>query len=94
MNFKRFYIVSNHMQNFVRAWHAHKHELKAVSVLRGSVQVSIVKVDDWTKPSKNLEIKSVFLSISSKAVTTFIEVLRFGFEEAALCNKIDCNSES
>jgi dTDP-4-dehydrorhamnose 3,5-epimerase-like enzyme len=62
INFKRFYFVSNHMQNFVRAWHGHKHELKAVSVVRGSAQISVVMVDDWSNPSKNLEIKTVFLT--------------------------------
>jgi dTDP-4-dehydrorhamnose 3,5-epimerase-like enzyme len=62
INFKRFYFVSNHMQNFVRAWHGHKNELKAVSVVRGSAQISVVMVDNWSNPSKNLEIKTVFLT--------------------------------
>ena len=25
-NIKRFYIVKNHQQNFIRAWHGHKNE--------------------------------------------------------------------
>lgn len=62
INFKRFYFVSNHMQNFVRAWHGHKNELKAVSVVQGSAQISVVMVDNWSNPSKNLEIKTVFLT--------------------------------
>lgn len=62
INFKRFYFVSNHMQNFIRAWHGHKYELKAVSVVRGVAQISVVMVDDWKNPSKNLEIKTVFLT--------------------------------
>lgn len=62
LNFKRFYFVSNHMQNFIRAWHGHKNEFKAVSVIRGVAQISVVKIDDWSQPSKDLEIKTVYLS--------------------------------
>ena len=62
LSFKRFYFVSNHTQNFIRAWHGHKNELKAVSAIKGVAQISIVKIDEWSQPSKNLEIKTVFLT--------------------------------
>lgn len=35
VGFKRFYLVQNHKQGFIRAWHGHKLEAKAVVVVRG-----------------------------------------------------------
>ncbi len=59
---KRFYMVSNHRSGFIRAWHAHKKEAKYVLVVKGAAVVGAVKVDDWDKPSKDLEVKRFVLS--------------------------------
>ena len=60
--FKRFYIVENHTRGFIRAWHGHKKEAKAVVVVSGAALVAAVKVDNWDSPSKNLQIERVVLS--------------------------------
>lgn len=60
--FKRFYIVENHARGFVRAWHGHKKEAKAVVVVAGSALIAAVKIDNWEKPSKELDVKRVVLS--------------------------------
>ena len=60
--FRRFYIVENHAQGFVRAWHGHKQEAKAVVVVAGAALVAAVKIDNWEKPSKDLDVKRVVLS--------------------------------
>ena len=60
--FKRFYIVENHAQGFVRAWHGHKKEAKAVVVVSGAALVAAVKIDNWDKPSKDLEVQRTVLS--------------------------------
>ena len=60
--FKRFYIVENHAQGFVRAWHGHKKEAKAVVVVAGAALVAAVKIDNWDKPSKDLDVQRVALS--------------------------------
>ena len=60
--FKRFYIVENHAQGFVRAWHGHKKEAKAVVVVSGSALVAAVKIDNWDSPSKDLKVERVVLS--------------------------------
>lgn len=60
--FKRFYIVQNHAKGFVRAWHGHKHEAKAVVVVAGSALVAAVKIDNWDSPSKDLEVERIVLS--------------------------------
>ena len=59
---KRFYKIENHKLNFIRAWHAHKKEKKYIFILSGSLKVSLVKIDDWKKPSEKLKIKNFFLN--------------------------------
>lgn len=44
-NVKRFYIVSNYQQNFVRAWHGHRYEGKYVLVVSGAALVGIVNLE-------------------------------------------------
>jgi dTDP-4-dehydrorhamnose 3,5-epimerase len=60
--FKRFYIVENHSRGFIRAWHGHKKEAKAVVVVSGAALVAAVKVDNWDSPSRNLKVERVVLS--------------------------------
>ena len=52
-NISRFYMVTNHQNNFVRAWHAHKYEAKYVMVCSGSILIQTVEIDDWDNPSPN-----------------------------------------
>jgi dTDP-4-dehydrorhamnose 3,5-epimerase len=42
---KRFYQVENHALNFVRAWHAHKHEGKYIYVAKGTALVGAVNLE-------------------------------------------------
>lgn len=51
-NVKRFYLVSNHRIGFIRAWHAHRHEAKYLTVVRGSALVGAVRITDWNNPSR------------------------------------------
>ena len=77
--FVRQYVVRNHSQNFIRAWHGHKEERKAVHVLQGVVQCSCVKVDNWENPSKDLEINSFVLSASKPTILLIPEGYVNGF---------------
>lgn len=65
---KRFYVVENHKQGFVRAWHAHKKESKYVMVVKGSAVIGAVQIDDWDKPSKDLKIHRYVLSEKNPSV--------------------------
>lgn len=65
---KRFYMVSNHRQGFIRAWHGHKKEAKYVSVVQGSALVCAVKVDDWANPTKDAQIHRHVLSAQKPSV--------------------------
>lgn len=66
--YKRFYVVENHSKGFVRAWHGHKFEAKAVVCLQGAAVVAGVKVDDWEHPTKSLPVERVVLSASKPGV--------------------------
>lgn len=62
---KRFYMVGNHREGFVRAWHAHKKEAKYALVISGAALVGVVAIDNWKKPTKNVEIGRFILSAKS-----------------------------
>ena len=59
---KRFYTVSNHAVGFVRAWHAHRNEAKYVLAVSGALLVGCVEIDDWERPSRDLEVHRFVLS--------------------------------
>lgn len=42
---KRFYVVENHIPQYIRAWHGHKKEAKYVFVLEGAAQIAAVDMD-------------------------------------------------
>src|SRR5688500_9160597 len=65
---KRFYMVSNHRQGFVRAWHAHKKEAKYVLVVKGAAVIGAVPIDNWDKPSKKAEVQRHVLSEKKPSV--------------------------
>jgi len=65
---QRFYMVENHRQGFIRAWHAHKKESKHVLVVKGSALICAVKIDDWDNPSKDLQIHRHVLGERNPAV--------------------------
>lgn len=65
---KRFYVVANHQQGFIRAWHGHKHEAKFVYVSQGSALVCAVKLDDWQNPSRDLPIERFVLSATKPSI--------------------------
>lgn len=65
---KRFYMVKNHRNNFVRAWHAHKKEAKYVLVVQGSAVVAAVKVDNWDNPSPDAKVHRYVLSADKPSI--------------------------
>lgn len=65
---KRFYTVKNYRQGFIRAWHAHRHESKYVTVVRGAALVGTVPIDNWENPSKNVEVGRFILSDKNPSV--------------------------
>lgn len=62
VNIRRFYIVQNHRQGFIRGFHAHKLESKYAIVLQGSVLVCVVRITNWKKPSQKEKIHKFVLN--------------------------------
>ncbi len=66
---KRFYMVSNHRQGFIRAWHAHRHEAKYVLPVQGAAIVAAVPVQgDWAAPDKDAKVHRYVLSAHKPAI--------------------------
>lgn len=62
LKIKRYYILQNNNNNFIRAWHAHKKEEKFFTCIDGSCQISCVKISNFKKPKKNAKIESWIIS--------------------------------
>lgn len=65
---KRFYVVANHRQGFVRAWHAHRREAKYVTVIAGAAVVAAVRIDDWENPSREAPVQRFVLTAEKPSV--------------------------
>lgn len=65
---KRFYLVSNHQQGFVRAWHGHKKEAKYFFVVKGAALICGVEIDNWDNPSKDLKIHKFVLTEKNPSI--------------------------
>jgi dTDP-4-dehydrorhamnose 3,5-epimerase-like enzyme len=65
---KRFYMVSNHLTGFVRAWHGHRREAKYVIVVQGAMLIACVQIDNWERPSPSLQVQRFVLSAKMPAV--------------------------
>lgn len=68
---ERYYIINNYNSDFIRAWHAHKKEIKIFKCISGAFQISVVKIDNFKKPSKHLKVSTWFLS-SRKSDVLFL----------------------
>ncbi len=67
---KRFYTISHPDSSIVRAWQGHKIETKHFFVSKGSFLICWVKIDNWDKPSENLQPLHEILRETDPAVLT------------------------
>ena len=51
---KRIYVISNHQERYIRAWHGHKIEEKIFFPICGSFLIGAVPIDNFENP--NLQI--------------------------------------
>lgn len=58
---KRIYTIQNSDVNFIRGWQGHKIEQRWFSAMQGSFHIKLIRVDEWEKPSKDLEQFAFFL---------------------------------
>ena len=71
-NLKRFYTVHNYSKNFIRAWHGHLKEEKLIGCIKGTFQVSAVKINN-----KKNQIKKTKFILSFSIIlimTSFISL--------------------
>ena len=52
-------------KNFIRAWHGHFKEEKFIGCIKGTFQISAVKINNKNKPNKKNRIFSYFLNQSN-----------------------------
>ena len=62
---KRFYLVHNYNKNFIRAWHGHLKEEKFIGCIKGTFQISAVKINNVKRPNKKNKIFNFFLNQSN-----------------------------
>jgi hypothetical protein len=52
---KRLYTIQNIDTVFIKSWQGHKVEQRWFSVVQGSFKIILIAIDDWVRPSLNLE---------------------------------------
>lgn len=80
--YKRFYLVQNHRANFVRAWHGHKFESKAVICLQGAAKIAI-------RPFPPAEIEDLEVKILSGDKPEAV-IIPAGYYNGAMTLTEDC----
>lgn len=59
---KRIYTIENHSTEFIRGWQGHKIEQRWFACMKGKFEISVVKVDDFEHPSRDLEISKFIVN--------------------------------
>ena len=57
---KRIYVIENNL-NFNRRWQGHKVEQRWFSAIKGKFIIKLIEIDNWKRPSKNLDKISFIL---------------------------------
>lgn len=53
---KRIYTIENRSTEFIRGWQGHKIEQRWFACMKGEFEISVVQIDDFAQPSKDLTI--------------------------------------
>lgn len=53
---KRIYIIENERLQFIRGWQGHQIEQRWFSAINGKFKIQLIKIDNWEKPSMDLEV--------------------------------------
>ena len=62
---KRIYTIENHSSDFVRGWQGHKVEQRWFATMKGEFEISVIEIDDFDQPSKDLKISKYQLNDKS-----------------------------
>lgn len=58
---KRIYTIENHSTELIRGWQGHEIEQRWLACMRGSFEISVMKIDDFQQPSKDLTVNKYLL---------------------------------
>lgn len=58
---KRIYTIENHSTELIRGWQGHEIEQRWFACMRGSFEISVMKIDDFQQPSKDLTVNKYLL---------------------------------
>lgn len=58
---KRIYTIENHSTELIRGWQGHEIEQRWFVCMRGSFEISVMKIDDFQQPSKDLTVNKYLL---------------------------------
>lgn len=67
-NIRRFYTIEPANINVIRAWQGHQKESKWFYCIAGAFIVKLIKIDNWDKPSLDLEYESFNLTAEKSQV--------------------------
>ena len=58
---KRIYTIENASTEFIRGWQGHKIEQRWFACMNGSFEISVIEVDNFENPSKDLTLNKYVL---------------------------------
>ena len=53
---KRIYTIENHSTDFIRGWQGHRTEQRWFACMKGAFEISVIAIDDFDHPSKELTV--------------------------------------
>lgn len=62
---KRIYTIENHSTEFVRGWQGHSIESRWFASMKGKFKISVIEIDNFENPSKDLLIQQYILNDES-----------------------------
>lgn len=62
---KRIYTIENHSTDFVRGWQGHKTEQRWFACIKGGFEISVIQIDSFDEPSKELTVMKHHLNDES-----------------------------
>jgi dTDP-4-dehydrorhamnose 3,5-epimerase-like enzyme len=86
--YKRFYLVQNHKQGFIRGWHGHLKESKAVICIQGSAKIGTMQL---TKDEQGVYPLSATLEFTVLSATNpSALIIPAGYANGAMTLTSDC----
>ena len=88
LSIRRFYVIEDQKVDFIRGWQGHKIEQRWFSAMKGSFKIRLIAVDNWEKPSIDLECLEYVLTAEKLDVlhvpAGYISSIQFLEEEGVL----------